>query len=319
MERSKTSAAISVGAQYWPCATIRLASVNPIMKPELVIDARANLGEGPIWCSHTQRLYWVDINGFTVHVFDPQSGEDRSITVGQHVGSVVPRQSGGVLVALRDGFAALDLETEQLTLLVNVDPDPRTRFNDGKCDPAGRFWAGTMPLETREPIGHLYRLDTDLTVTRVLSGVTVSNGIVWTADCSTMYYIDTATRRVDAFDYDHVSGSIDGRRPAIDVPEEMGKPDGSTLDAEGMLWVAHFYGGRVTRWNPVTGTLLEQIMLPVPNVTACAFGGVELDQLFITTARAAMDNAALAAHPQAGGVFVVRPGVRGVSAPAFAG
>ncbi len=286
---------------------------------ELVLDARAELGEGPVWDPRAQVLYWVDINGFAVHVFDPATGRDRSINVGQHVGTVVPRRSSGVLLALREGFAALDLETEQVTRLVNPEPDPRTRFNDGKCDPAGRFWAGTMPLESRDPIGSLYRLDPDLSVQRMLTGVTVSNGIVWTADHATMYYIDTATRRVDAFDYDHASGAISNRRPAIEIPEHMGVPDGSTLDAEGMLWVAHFYGSRVTRWNPASGELLGQIDVPVPNVTACAFGGADLDQLFITTARVAMDEAALEQHPQAGGLFMARPGPRGLAANEFAG
>jgi sugar lactone lactonase YvrE len=275
----------------------------------LILDAHAQLGEGALWDSRHQRLLWVDILGHSVHVFDPVTGKDISVNVGQPVGTVVPRRSGGVLVALYDGFAALDLDTGKLTSIADPEADlPGNRFNDGKCDPAGRFWAGTMSLKGAKETGSLYVLDRDLSVRRLLTGVTTSNGIVWSADAKTMYYVDTRLQRVDAFDFDLATANISHRRVAFPIPEDQGRPDGMTLDIEGMLWVAHWEGGRVTRWNPTTGELLATIKLPAPRVTSCAFGGPKLDTLYITTAQ-----------PGGGGLYAAQPGVRGVPAFEFAG
>jgi sugar lactone lactonase YvrE len=233
---------------------------------------------------------------------------------------VVPRRSGGLMLALHHGFASLNFDTEQLEMI--ADPEkhlPGNRFNDGKCDPAGRFWAGTLALDGTPDVAALYRLDADLSVHKVLEGVTCSNGIVWTLDQKTMYYIDTGLRRVDAFDYDLETGGISGRRTAIEVPSEMGFPDGSTLDSEGMLWVALWQGGAVSRWNPVTGELLQVIRVPAPNVTSCAFGGPNLDHLYITTARNGLSPEVLDAYPTAGGLFCAGVAVKGLPASAFAG
>ena len=270
---------------------------------KLVVDAQAALGEGAIWDVDRRVLYWVDILGCQVHVYDPASGQDRAIGVGQYVGTVVPRQSGGLMLALHHGFASLDLDTELVEIVADPEQDlPGNRFNDGKCDPAGRFWAGSLALEGTPEVASLYRLDADKSVHKVLGEVTCSNGIVWTLDNQTMYYIDTALGRVDAFDYDLETGAIAGRRVAFEVPSEMGYPDGCTLDSEGMLWIALWQGGAVSRWNPVTGELLQVIKVPAPNVTSCAFGGPNLDQLYITTARNGLSEQALAEHPLAGGV-----------------
>ena len=289
---------------------------------ELVIDAKAALGEGPLWHAQTQRLYWVDILGCALHVYDPRAQTDRCLQVGQPVGTVVPRRSGGVLLALQHGFASLDLDTEALTLL--HDPEahlPGNRFNDGKCDPAGRFWAGTMGLADPTPrgLGSLYCLDAQQRVTRRLSGVTCSNGLAWSRDLTTMYYVDSGAQTVDAFDYDHASGEIGNRRAVITLPDDYGLPDGMTLDAEGMLWVAGWGRHRLSRWNPADGALLRTYELPVSKVTACAFGGPHLDALSITSARTGLDAAALAREPLAGGLFVVYPGVSGLPAFEYAG
>jgi sugar lactone lactonase YvrE len=288
---------------------------------ELVLDIKAQLGEGPIWHAQAQLLYWVNIMGHELHIYNPATHQDRVINVGQYVGAVVPRQAGGVMLALHHGFASLDLETEQLTLINDPEADlPGNRFNDGKCDPVGRFWAGTMGMEgDTTGKGSLYCMDTDLSVRKMVDNVTTSNGIVWSLDHKTMYYIDTRTKRVDAFDYDLASGDISNRRPAITFPEGVGSPDGSTLDAEGMLWVAHWGGARITRWNPTKGELLQTIEVPALQVTACAFGGPNLDQLYITTARHNLDEATLAKYPHAGGLFVVEPGAQGIEAYEFKG
>lgn len=283
---------------------------------ELVLDAKAQLGEGAIWHSQKQVLYWVDIDGGFVHIYDPVTNRNRSVSTGQPVGTVVPRASGGVMVALRDGFAALNLETGALTPI--TDPEshlPDNRFNDGKCDPAGRFWAGTMGKAG----GSLYRLDPDLTVRKMFGGVRTSNGIAWSLGQKTMYYIDTPTQEVAAFDYDYATGEIGNRRVAIKVPAENGHPDGSTLDAEGHLWVAHWDGWNVTCYDPARGVGLRTIKLPVSRITSCAFGGSDLSTLYITSARVGLDEAALAAQPLAGGLFKVDAGVRGIPAPEFSG
>jgi sugar lactone lactonase YvrE len=290
------------------------------LSAELVLDAKATLGEGAIWDADRRVLYWVDIMGCQVHVYDPATNQDQAIDVGQYVGTVVGRRSGGAMLALHHGFASLDLETGQVEIV--ADPEqhlPGNRFNDGKCGPAGRFWAGTLALDGAQEVAALYRLDADLSVHKMLDGVTCSNGIVWTQDSRTMYYIDTALRRVDAFDYDPESGAISGRRIAFRVPPEMGYPDGSTLDAEGMLWVALWQGGAVSRWNPTTGELLGTVSVPALNVTSCAFGGPDLGQLYITTARNGMSEEALAKYPLAGGLFCADAGVVGLPAFEFAG
>jgi sugar lactone lactonase YvrE len=285
---------------------------------ELVFDAKAAVGEGALWDAKRQVLYWVDILNNRVHVYDPATQQDRTIIVDQYVGTVVPRRSGGLMLAVHHGFASLDLETEHLEII--ADPEyhlPGNRFNDGKCDPAGRFWAGTTALDGTPNVCSLYRLDADHSVHKMLDGVTVSNGIVWTPD--KMYYIDTPTGQVDAFDYDATTGEIGHRSVAIRVLAEMGYPDGMTIDSEGMLWVALWEGGGVSRWDPTDGRLLQTIDLPAANVTSCAFGGENLDQLYITTARYGLSADQLEKQPLAGGLFRANVGVTGLPAFEYAG
>lgn len=290
--------------------------------PEVVLDLRAQLGEGALWNAARQRLQWIDIKGRRVFTYDPATGVNESCDVGQMVGTVVPRARGGLMLALHEGFAELDPATGRVTLRPRPpEYDPaQVRFNDGKCDPAGRFWAGTMALaKSPRPLGRLYRLDPDGSMHVMLRDVGTSNGLAWSLDRRTLYFNDTPLVRVDAFDYDDATGAVANRRIVITIPPDMGRPDGSTLDAEGMLWIALWSGGAVTRWDPASGKLLQTIRLPVTNVTSCAFGGPQLDTLFITTARDGLTAAQLAAQPLAGGLFQVRPGVRGLPAPAFAG
>ncbi len=287
---------------------------------ELVLDAKAELGEGALWHAQAQRLYWVDIIRGEVHVYDPRAQTDRTIRVGQQVGTVVPRRSGGLMLALHHGFASLDLDTEQVTVL--NDPEqalPNNRFNDGKCDPAGRFWAGTMDMAEAPGAGSLYRLEADLAVSKQVDNVTTSNGLVWSLDQTKMYYIDSGAQTVDAFDYDHATGAIANRRSVITLPKEYGIPDGMTMDEEGRLWVAGWGGRRLSRWDPADGRCLQVIELPASQVTSCAFGGPNLKQLYVTTARTGLQPEVLAEQPLAGGLFVVEVGVRGLPAYEFAG
>jgi sugar lactone lactonase YvrE len=288
------------------------------MDASLLLDQKALLGEGPIWNHETQQLYWVDIEKRQLHLYTPTTGEDTYFNTGQRVGTVVPIENGGALVALQNGIHSMDLSDGSLQLIVNP-LDEEVRFNDGKCDPLGRFWVGSMHLQAKDYAAALYMLDSQQQLQQKIDSVTISNGIIWSLDNQTMYYIDTPTRQVKAYDYDIESGSISNPRTVITVPEERGAPDGMTIDEEGMLWIAHWGGSIVGRYNPANGELMRQINVPAPNVTACAFGGESLDKLYITTASIGMSDEQKQQYPEAGGLFVCEPGVRGVPADFYQG
>lgn len=291
-----------------------------IIEARIELDAKATLGEGPCWDARRQSLYWVDIEEGKLHIYDPAKREDRAFSLGQPIGAVVTRKSGGALLALQQGFYAFDPDTESLEHLHNPETHlPENRFNDGKCDPAGRFWAGTMAMCEAPDCGSLYCLDTDLTVHKKVEAVSISNGLAWSPDERVMYYVDSPTRVVCAFDYDKATGDIANRREVIQISDGMGFPDGMSIDEEGMLWIALWDGAMVGRWNPADGALLCEIPLPVSRPTSCVFGGRNLDELYITSARSRLDENALAAQPLAGGVFKCRPGIRGGPAWEFAG
>ena len=289
------------------------------MEVELVVDAHAVLGEGPIWNPVTEHLVWVDIMRSEVHQFDPITNIDSVIQIGRHVGTVVPRQCGGLVCAVDDGFVAVD-DDGQVTRLAHVEADiPTNRMNDGKCDSSGRLWAGTMPYDTVSPgVGALYRLDPDLSVHTMLRGITVSNGISWSLDDTLMYYIDSPTRHVDVFDFDADLGTISNRRVLIDMTGEIGVPDGMTVDAEGYLWVAIAGGGQVRRYAP-DGRRDRVIKFPVSLTSACAFGGPHLTDLYVTSISLSLSSHDLEKQPHAGGLFRTRPGPRGLPPKAFAG
>lgn len=290
------------------------------MTPELVLDAKAELGEGPSWDSENQVLYWVDILRGLVHTYDPATSEDVTVRTGRYPSCVVPRRSGGVLVTLQHGFYSLDLRTGRVEPLTEVEKKIKgNRFNDGKCDAAGRFWAGSMDMRERKATGSLYRLEGDK-ATRVISDVSVSNGLGWSPDNATMYYIDSPTRKVSAFDYDAETGDLKRGRTAVEYgPTEPGVPDGMTVDSQGMIWVAHWGGSLVTRWDPTAGRALARVRLAESRVTSCCFGGRHLDQLYVTTARAGLSRGELARQPHAGGLFVSRTNLRGLPSTAFEG
>lgn len=282
---------------------------------ELLIDAHNELGEGAIWDTANATLYWVDITAGHVHSYHPETRARRTYTVGQMVGTVVPHAAGGLLLAVEQGTARLDLTTGDIMPIWQHTPlQPGIRFNDGKCDPAGRFWAGTMALDARPGAGSLYRFDADGSVHTLVHDVTVSNGLAWSLDNRTFYYIDTPTQAVAAFDYDLTTGEISNRRDVIRIDPGDGSPDGMTIDAEGMLWIAHWGGSRVTRWNPADGSLLQTVRLPVARVTSCWFGGPDLNELYITTASIGLSAEERAAQPHAGGLFRYKSATQGVPA-----
>jgi sugar lactone lactonase YvrE len=285
-----------------------------ISSPEPIGTYVSNWGEGPIW--HRDRLLYVDIEAHKIVAFNPQSGEERVWHVNQRVGTVVPRRSGGLAFAGDKGFYFLDETTGHPTPIVDPEAAIDTnRFNDGKCDASGRFWAGTMHLgPKREATASLYCLHANLRVEKKFGPVTVSNGIVWTAADSTMYYIDTPRRNVIAFDYDGNSGKISNERVAFKTTDHEGSPDGMTIDAKDRLWVAFCHGSAVKCFDPKTGAVLAEVKLPCREVTACAFGGPELKDLYITTGTPGSD-----VEPLAGRLFVAHTDVAGVPSHSFAG
>ena len=278
---------------------------------ELVLDARAELGEGPRWDARGQRLLWVDIMRGRVHAFSPARAGCRSVDVGRPVGALAGRADGGLVLAVADGFARLDWDSGQVTMLATVEGDrPQNRMNDGACDPAGRFWAGTMALDEGPGAGALYRLDPDGTVHTMLTGVSISNGIDWSLDGRRMYYVDSPTRRIDVFDFEARAGAISNRRTFVALPPEAGFPDGLTVDADGFVWLALWGGAALHRYDP-EGARERIVPLPVSHPTSCAFGGGDLDELYVTSARRPLSADERARQPMAGGLLRLRPGVVG--------
>lgn len=289
------------------------------MKIDVALSATPALAEGAFWAWHTQELIWVDILGCTLNRFDPVTGKNRAHVLPSFVGTAVPRSDGGFQIAVRDGFARFDPHTEALTELVSPpEHDARTtRFNDGKCDPAGRFLAGTISLTGESNAAALYVLDSDGKTRRLLSDVSISNGLVWSADGRTLYYIDTPTQRIDAFDYDIATATLSNRRPAVEIPASYGYPDGMTIDAEGQLWVALWGGSAILRCDPRRGTIVQKLSLPVSLVTSCAFGGAKLDVLYVTSARCDLTTDELAAQPLAGSILALDPQATGCKSTYF--
>ena len=279
---------------------------------EPVGTIRSQWGEGPIWWHGA--LYFVDIEGHQIHRYNPADGSEKSWDAGQRVGTVVPRESGGLVAAGDHGLFFLDEETGALTPIADPEPDkPDNRFNDGKCSPDGRFFAGTISLAKKNGDARLYRLDPDLTLHEAFGPVTNSNGIVWSADGKTVFYIDTPRKEVLAFDYD--DGHLRNMRGVISTGHIEASPDGMAIDAEGNLWVAFCHGACVACFDPVSGKELRCVELPCLETTACAFGGPDLADLYVTTG---VHKSVEEEH--AGRLFVVRGlGVKGAPANAFAG
>jgi len=287
---------------------------------KLVLDTQSDLGEGAVWDHQKGELIWVNITKKILNIYNPKLNHNKEMLTGQMIGTVVPAESGKMIVALENGLYQLDPQTGSKLFI--ADPEENitgNRFNDGKCDPVGRFWAGTMSMTGEKEAGALYRLDPNGKVTQMISKVTTSNGIVWSQNQNKMYYIDTPTRKVMAWDYEPETGNISNPKPAVEIPDEMGYPDGMTMDAEGHLWIALWNGSAVGCWNPENGELIRKIDIPAKNVTSCAFGDDDLGTLYITTARTGTNEEELKKFPHAGGLFKTRPGVTGVKTNYFKG
>lgn len=283
---------------------------------ECIADVGAILGEGPVWVEREQALYWVDIPDKRLFRWSDAAGV-RTIRPDRHVCSIVPRAEGGFVGASYDGFIALD-DAFAPSFLCDPEPDrPGNRFNDGKVDAAGRFWAGTMDQDEKEDSGALYRLDTDMSWARIDSGYRVTNGPAFSRDGTTLYHTDSAVQRVYAFNLLE-DGHVENRRVHLQFGASDGYPDGMTVDAEDCLWIAFWDAWCVRRFSPA-GEQLDELRVPAQRPTSCTFGGPDYDQLFITTARRDLSPAQLEDQPQAGGLFMTRPGVTGVAETLFAG
>lgn len=281
-----------------------------------VADVHAVLGEGPVWVRRESALFWVDIKGLKIFRLDVR-GKLTEWPTPMRVGSLAPRKSGGFIGGTEDGIAAIDSEAGRFDILFNPEEDrPGNRFNDGKLDRQGRFWAGTMDDGEREDSGTLYRIDDDLSWHAMDGGYRVTNGPAFSPDGKIMYHNNSARQLTYVFDL--ADGQPGERRIFLQFKEGEGYPDGMTVNSEGCLWIALWDGWCVRRYSP-GGEWLETLKMPVARPTSCAFGGLDLNQLYITSASVGLDQAAREMQPNAGGLFMVTPGVRGLDDAPFAG
>lgn len=301
------------------------------MQAELLLEAQAALGEGPAWDAQTGTLYWVDILGKRIHAW--KDGRDNFLQLEEFVGCVAPRRDGGLIAALHASFVTFEGDVLQnvfsqspakspsapQTVLAPVSEPATNRFNDGKCDPAGRLLAGTMDLNEKDASGNLYSLEAGKSPRKILDGIRISNGLAWSPDYKTFYHIDTPTRQVRAYDYDLETGDISNPRLALEVPESMGWPDGMTSDMDGRLWIALWGGARLSKWDPATRQLEAEVAIPALHISSCVFGGPRCDILYVTSARVGMDESALAKYPLSGGLFQIQTQTEGMPTFKFSG
>ncbi|KAK7877687.1 hypothetical protein WMY93_031606 [Mugilogobius chulae] len=297
------------------------------VKVEPVVNLRSVIGEGPVWEESEQTLLFVDIIGKKIHRWNSTTNQIASLSTDGPVGFAVPARGGGYVAGVGRSFSAVDWSSKTVTSLVTVDNDKpkKTRLNDGKVDPTGRLFAGTMGLEQSsgdiEPKqGSLFSLDSDLTLVKHFDQVDISNGLDWSSDGKLFFYIDSLKKSLDVFDYDITTGRAASRRVVYELQEDEGLPDGLTLDAEGNVWVACFNGGRVLRIDPHTGVRVQTVSLSASKTTSCCFGGPQYSDLYVTSGCLGLSQAELSAEPLAGATFRVSGlGVKGRPPVEFSG
>src|SRR5690625_2123104 len=283
---------------------------------ELELKTDATLGEGHLWDEIKEVLYWVDIMSGKLFIYNPGTNSNSSYDVDEHIGAVALREKEGLVMALKTGFVFFDTSKEKMTKI--SDPESHlsnNRFNDGKCGPGGRFWAGTMAYDGSTGAGSLYCLKPDLSVDVKLSNVSCSNGLAWNQKQDKFFYIDTPTGNVYSFDYREGTGEISNQEVIKNIDESNGYPDGMTIDEEEYLWIALYGGSKIIRIHPISGETVFKVHLPVPKVTSCTFGGANLDELYITTCRENMSKSELQKAPLSGSLFKAKLAFRGL--PAF--
>jgi L-arabinonolactonase len=289
------------------------------LKAEIVVDCRNQHGEGVLWNALDSRLWWTDIHGKTLWTFDPVSNASASYPAPDRICCFAPRRDGTVLAAFADGFAIFDPRSGRRDDIASFEPDlPQTRLNDGRTDRQGRFIAGGMDERNSASVSSVWRVDADLKLTRLFGGVACANSTCFSPDGRTMYFADSPQRAIVAFAYDPDTGAVGAKRTVATIPAGRGVPDGSCVDSEGFIWNAVWDGYRVDRYAP-DGRLDRTIEVPVAKPTCVAFGGADLATLFITTSRLDCSADLLAREPHAGSLFAIRPGVKGMIDPPFAG
>lgn len=296
-------------------------------KLEMAARLESIIGEGPCWDDRSEILYWIDILGKKIYCLNPYTNMMQTYKTNQFIGCLALRRKSGLICALQDGIYGFNPMNGLMTgLLPRPDGNYKyNRFNDGKCDPAGRLFVGTMSNLANNGkggdnnIGTLYQINKDWQVKEAVSNVTISNGLAWSPDYKKLYYIDSPTREISVFDYYIETGEIANRRVAIDFRSEAGIPDGMTIDEEGLLWIAHWGGWKVSCWNPANGRKHMEINLPCQNVSCCTFGSRKLDTLYITTAREGLDLTEMKNQPEAGSLFAICPGSKGLRSYRFEG
>jgi sugar lactone lactonase YvrE len=285
----------------------------------LLINPKNQLGECPIWCEKDQALYWIDIALPGIYQYQSKTKQMDHWSLPKPIGSFTQKKSGGFLLCFRSGFASLDtLGGPVVWLNQSKITESNERFNDGKSDALGRFWVGTMDKNLKQPLGALYRFDNEMKSDEMDRGFTISNGIAWSPDNKTMYFSDTPARIIYAYDFDLESGDIENRRIFATLDDSPGRPDGSTVDAEGFLWSARVAGGRIDRYDP-SGKIERSIQLPISRPTSMVFGGPKMETLFITTSAMSLSDEQLRNEPLAGGVFSIETGIKGHLEHAFSG
>lgn len=291
------------------------------LQSKIVTDHRCLLGEGPVWDDQQKAILWIDILKGEIHEYNLEENIHTTLCVHELIGSVAICRHTNLVAAVKSGFVLIDRTTAKIKNIVNPEPvGSDNRFNEGKCDPVGRFLAGTMSLSKKPNQGSLYALERDHSVIRRISSLSVPNGMAWSIDYQTFYHIDTPTYKVVAYKYDCGTGAINNGRTVIEVPTDDGLPDGLTIDTEGMLWIAHWGGWQITRWDPATGQKLSQFSLPVAHVTSCTFGGDNLQDIYITSASANLTEEESKQQPLAGCLFVIKNcGFTGIQAFRFGG
>ena len=282
------------------------------MKAELLYTSQCILGESPLWHAKRKCCFWVDIENGFLYEYNWVHQTTRNWKFNYRLTLVLQGKDDQLILALDAKIARFDLETEKVEWLADVETGSETRCNDGAFDTLGRLWVGTMHLEHKKEAGGLYCIDADLKVQKKIDNTTISNGIAWSLDNNRLYYIDSPTQAVQSFIFEEKTGEINFEKNVISIPQEMGSPDGMSIDEEGMLWIAHWGGFGLYRWNPRNGELMDKIEVPVPQVSSCAFVGDNLDYLMITTARENMRDEELKRYPESGDVFLVKAGVKGV-------
>ena len=299
-------------------STSATISTVDTLQAELLYEIKADLGEGALWNVEDQQFYWVDIEKMELHIYNPSTQKDTSFSMPSRPGTVVNYKEDEVVLALQDGAYIFNTATGELQPFALIQ-EVGTRFNDGKCDPSGRFWVGTMEWNGASPIGNLYMINEDGTYEIAVDSITISNGIVWNKAKNKMYYIDTPTQEIASFDYDNETGRVSNRKAIVQIDQSMGSPDGMAIDENDNLWVGLWNGDAVVCYDPETGELIKRVEVPAHNVTACAFGGPNLDILYITTSSLDMTKEEKEAYPLAGSLFTVDPGVKGTVSPHFGG